>query len=247
MELVAVLRMLWRRRLAVGAAAFVALFAGWAAGGGVAVGPFAPTAKRVSASLLVQLDTPKPLLAYVRADDSEGGGAIGIQAQLFAEQMARADVKAEIVRRAGLPSDQLGVLTNRFPLPARVTPLAVKATEIAESAGTPYVLRATASEELPLIHIEASGADRATVERLVRAPAAVLASRTATGARDATRQFKITALEPAAFATTASTGRGGPLVGAVVFFLLFIAGCTAIVLLSGMRRALNGGVAATAR
>jgi len=106
MELVKILRELWRRRVLVGAAALVAILAGLAIAYRISFPPKLESREfEVGvATARILVDTPD---SQVVAVSPKGSDTLGVRANLLSSLMVDGDVKAAIARRAGLPSEKL--------------------------------------------------------------------------------------------------------------------------------------------
>jgi hypothetical protein len=144
MELVLVLRVLWRRRLAV-AALLIAIAAG--AGSAPPVG---------AAWARLILDTGRSQLADA---DPLGADSLTWRGELLAEGLTGDAARSEIARSAGLDPAKLQVIEPRLLAPAVDTALPLRATEAAAVVTTPYVITVEYDETLPVLTLEARGPD----------------------------------------------------------------------------------------
>jgi hypothetical protein len=233
MELVSVLRVLARRRLLVLLGIVAAAVGGFVATGAVSVGPFgAPQRHSAVAHTQIQIDTPKSQIVDLEANTS----AIGTQTAMLADRLPKSDLQAAIARTAGIAPARLAVLSTDAAYPAWVSPLATRAAEIAATTQRPYVLKVSATGDFPVISVEAAGPDRATVARLARAPTTVLQQLTANGAANPQRRLSVQALSAVQFDDDVVSGGRHALVGALVFVVLSVMWCFAIVIASGIAR-----------
>lgn len=235
MELLATLRLLWARRraVAVGAVLAMAVAALLAKGGGTAgtVG---------AASGSVMLDTPESQLITVQPKGSE---TLPTRTLLFADMMARDDVRAEVARAAGVAPADLDILppTARQEAPVS-TPLVDQASDIAASTRAPNVVNVYADGLTPIVTIDARAADKATALALVNA-----ATKTLTGMLD-----KVSPGQPSRFSAdvvtaphskVVTTASREPVLAAIAAIMVFLAWIGAILVGSGLARWLRGGVA----
>jgi hypothetical protein len=233
MELVSVLAVLARRRLLVLLGILAAAIGGFVATGVISVGPFGtPTHHSIIARSQIHIDTPKSHLVDLEANTS----AIGTQTVMLADRLPKRDQQAAIARAAGIAPKRLFVLSTDASYPAWVSPLATRATEVASTPRGVYMLKVTATNEFPVIFVEAAGPDRATVARLARAPTTVLQKLTADGAANARRQLSVRALTGVEFDDDVVSGGRHILVGALVFLVLSVMWCFAIVIATGIAR-----------
>jgi len=233
MELVSVLRVLARRPLLVLLGIVAAAVGGFVATGVISVGPFGtPTRHSIVAHSQIHIDTPKSHVIDLEANTS----AIGTQTVMLADRLPKRDLQAAIARTAGIAPARLAVLSTDAEQPAWVSPLATRAAELAATTERAYVLRVTAVSDFPVITVEAAGPDRATVARLARAPTTVLQRLTAEGAANAKRRLSVQALSGVEFDDDVVSGGRHALVGALVFVMLAVMWCFAIVVATGIAR-----------
>jgi hypothetical protein len=159
MELVAILRVLWRRRILV------------ALGGLLTVAVVLLVANRESshsglASTRLLLDTPDSQLIHPLP---EGAESLAWRASLLAEQMASKAVKRRIADHIRAPADALVVLEPRLTEPTVPTPLSVRASEAAAATSEAYVLYVGFDDQLPIISLAARGPNRRAATRLTDA------------------------------------------------------------------------------
>lgn len=151
MEVVALLRILWRLRLAVVLGLVVA------AGVSYHVLQSSPTHVGV-ASLRVVLDTPT---SQTVQDSPVGMTTLEWRTGLFADVLAEDGPRAGIARRMGIPADQLVVTAPYMSVPAAVVPLPKAALEAATSIPQPYQLAVQQVGLMPIIGIDAHAPTRA--------------------------------------------------------------------------------------
>ena len=144
-EVIAVFRLLWRRRL------LVLLGAILAAGAAYALGP-SPTPSRGFASTRVFVDTSRSQLV---ADDPVFADTLAWRATLAAQTLGTEDNRHSIAAAAGIPPASLDVtdLELTFPIiPASLPRAAVKA---AYSSTRPFALNLHTDDVVPIISITA--------------------------------------------------------------------------------------------
>lgn len=181
MELLHLLRGLWRRRILLGAGALVAAAIFVVSGGTRPV-----TGHGGVASTIVALDTPKSQLA---AAAPVGADTLAWRAALLAHLMATKISRMELAARLGVNPDQVAVVDPMLAQPLVPTDTAEAATKVASSAAAPFVLTPfIPNAAVPLIAIGATGPDRAAAGRLAQAAVAVLQSQSQTGDRRFTSQ-----------------------------------------------------------
>lgn len=168
MELVTILRDLWRRRLLVVLVTFVALLAG------AAVAFKLPSLESRKyevgiATARILVDTPNSQVVEVAP---KGSDTLGVRANLIANLMADGVVKTAIAERAGVPPEQLAGVAESAPgPPTEASPSPAQAQVL-----TTRVLATPDGDRLPIIEIEAQAPDAAR--------AAKLADAAVTGLRD---------------------------------------------------------------
>lgn len=167
MGLVGLLRVLWRRRIAVTVGA---LLASGIAVAGIQRDGAAPSASSVTKLLI---DTPDSLVADARAP---GARTIDARARLVASLLADDDAKAAIVRRAGLRPSEVAVAGPGAAAPPEViTPLAEEAIRAAMPARA-YLVSVEVEPDLPIVSIDANAPDRNQAAQLGRAAVDALRS-----------------------------------------------------------------------
>jgi hypothetical protein len=165
MELLPLLRLIWRRRLALGAGFVVAVALA------IVIGA-PPAGSGVIAWTRVDLDTPTSQL--VKAAPG-GADTLPWRASLLMHQMKTDDVQREIARRLSVPVDQVAVVDPVLALPEVPASMPTAAAEAAAMTVAPYVLTAQMPNEfLPMISLEAAAPDAASAKRLAAAGVAVL-------------------------------------------------------------------------
>jgi hypothetical protein len=171
MELVAILRILWDRRIVVALGVVVAVAAGMLAGrqsqgdagGASGVG-----------YLRMVLDTSDSQLVEAAP---KGAESLPTRATLLADTLATDTGTSIVARAAGVPREHLVVLgpaATRTPVVD--SPLVARVGEAAAVPAAPYVVDVIADGQTPIVLIGAQAPDRARAARLARAAAAGLRS-----------------------------------------------------------------------
>jgi hypothetical protein len=225
-------RVLWRRRLAVGVGALLAVLAAVAL-----VARATDTPASTSALSKVLIDTPKSLAAAAQAP---GAGTIYPRARLLGALVANQDAVAAIARRAGLAPGELAISGPGAAAPPRViTPLAEQAVEVAKPLA-PYLLAVEVSPGQPILSIDAYAPTPAAAVALGHAAVATLPA-IAAGAPGGGDSVAIEPLGRPLVITTPARGHAAKAVAmAVVFFGLWCLGCVVfdrMRLAAGRRRA----------
>jgi hypothetical protein len=242
MELIAILRLLWRRRILVGIGVLAAVGAGLLTSNGTLPVPGAstdaPPAPR-KASVRVLLDTDRSQLV---APAPPAADTVAARAVLLADVLAGNEARAAIARRAGLKPEQLAVIGPAATVPTLATKLAERTATVVESAPEPFRVTADADGELPIVSIAASAPGADVAKRLASAAAAELAALTRpgdapAGGRAAIRLgFVAQPLSEPVLAPVES--RPGPaLIALAACVAAFALWCGLIVLASGLRPA----------
>jgi capsular polysaccharide biosynthesis protein len=229
MDLVTILRDLWRRRVLVALAGIAAVLAA------VVVAFQVPTleSRRYTVGLAttrVLVDTPRSQVVEVAP---KGSDMLGVRANLLANLMVEGVVRAAIAERAGLQPKQLqGIAESGVdPSAAPVQP---------DPRGTAMTTRVVASTDgdLPLIEIEAQAPAGASAAKLANAAVeglrGYLDSKAALEHVSDAKRLRVTGLGRAQ-AVEAVRGPG-PVAAFAVGLLVFGLGCAAIVMLSAVMR-----------
>jgi hypothetical protein len=159
MELVTILRNLWRWRTLVACAALVAVLVGTAVAYRISFPPRLESRKYEVgvATARILVDTPSSQVVEVAP---KGSDTLGVRANLLASLMVDGVVKTAIASRAGLrPEDLLGSTGDDPPPPSR--PRA--------NLLTTRVMTNTAGDQLPIIEISTQSPDAAGAARLANA------------------------------------------------------------------------------
>jgi hypothetical protein len=172
MELLLMLRRLWRRRLPLGVGLALAAAIAVAVGG-------APASASAVAWTRVALDTPTSEL--VGAAPS-GADTLPWRASLLVHLMGTDSTQQELAQRLGVPPDEVAVVDTALAVPDVPSSTALAATKAATPNGAPYVLTvALPNDSLPLISVEAAAPERAGARRLAEAAVAVFESQASPG------------------------------------------------------------------
>jgi hypothetical protein len=168
MELLPVLRSIWRRRLLVatgvlGAAVIM-----------VGLGGTQPlTSTSAAAWTEVALDTPQSALAEVAPPGAE---TLSWRASLIAHLMATDTSIQDLARQVGVPASQVMLVDPALDQPLVATAMAQAATKAADRSSAPYALTVSVQNPLPLISIEAAAPGRRSAVHLADAAVTLLES-----------------------------------------------------------------------
>jgi hypothetical protein len=209
MELVRVVRLLWRRR--------IALAAGLVGTATLAVvgGRPAPTSSGV-AYTRVAIDTPRSVLV----DTTPAGATTLAWRAALLSHLAAADAQRRAVAgRLGVPVDQLAVVDPELAIPGVPSSLP-KAVSDAIVPRAPYALSVSMPNgAVPIISIEAYAPDRNGAVRLARAAASFLESERSSSGGAGVQRFVIDRAAPIHARTLVKAH--GPLRVVAVFVFLF--------------------------
>jgi hypothetical protein len=227
MELVALLRILWRHRIAVAVGAVVA----------VMVGLLVLRSDRTQlgvASMRVILDTPQSQTLDVVP---EGVTTLEWRTGLYADLMADKASRERIAHDMGIEVDELVVRSPALSAPLVSIPLPQAALDAAGVVSEPYELAIQALPPLPIIAIDARAPSREAAARLAGAAADALSAATAVEATAETQKFVMTAVGPPKARTVVNgPGRAIVLAAVVVVFCCWCAGITLIAAITRGRR-----------
>lgn len=228
MELVALLRILWRRRVYVLAGLVLALAIGFAASRG-------PSTQLGIASTRVVLDTVDSQLV-----DAEPVGAdtLAWRAALLGDLMGSDAGRPRIAYAMGIPERDLAVVAPHLNEPPKNTPLARRASEAAAVTTQPYVVAIQADGPLPIIDVDATAPSRGDAARLATAATDAI-RQIAAAHRDTAELLAFVVDDAGAMKTKAITNgpRRGLAAGlALVFLALWCAGVIVVSHLAARRR-----------
>jgi hypothetical protein len=209
MELVRVVRIVWRRRL-------------WLAAGLVVAGVLALLGGRTSptssgvAFTRVALDTPTSVLVDTTP---AGGTTLAWRAALLAHLVAGDDQRRAIAARLGIPPGQLAVVDPELAVPGVPSSIPKSISE-ALVATAPYVLNVSLPNGgLPIISVEAFAPTRAAAARLARAATGHLTSESSGPDGPGVQPFVLERAAPVHARTVVNDS--GPLRTVAVFVFLF--------------------------
>ena len=174
MEVLPILRLMWRQRfpLAVGAVVALALLIGM--GGTTPV-----TTKAAVAWTTVALDTQKSQLVDIAPS---GGSTLAWRAALLGDLMMTSQTSVDLARRMGVPADQVLVTDSDLSLPLVPTAMANAAANAATDPTAPYMLSVFNKDDtLPVISINATAPTPADATALANAAVAELQTHASRG------------------------------------------------------------------
>jgi capsular polysaccharide biosynthesis protein len=244
MEIVTILRELWRRRYLVAIAAVLAIAIGLMTAYKVSPSKLQGRQYHVGvASARMLIDTPDSQVVDL---EPKGADGLGTRANLLANLMASGPVKAIIAEHAGINAAELiAIAPSMSGGPQVPTPLSQRA---AASASNPeaYVLTLRSDEALPIISVDAQAPDAEHAARLADAATTGLRDylKSVAAAQNVpnARQLVISTLGAAQSADVVRGPRRLFALLAAMFTFGFM--CAAIVLISGLARGWRQAVAA---
>lgn len=231
MEVVAVIRLLWRRRL------FVVLGAVLAVGAALLVGG-SPVPDSGFAATRVAIDTPKSQLV---TDAPMGSDSLPWRATLLATLLATESTRADVARDAGIRPDELAMVELELTAPPVAASLPRAAVKASNTTTEPYVLTVHTDDVLPIIEIETHAPDRVGAARL--AEAAVAALKAGASPRDTAELQGLSIERISEIEAIAIPGGAGRKRLAAVAIVVFMLWCAALTLIPAIRSALRTVIA----
>lgn len=246
MDLITILRALWRGRLLVALATVVAVLAGLVVAYRVTPGlPPKLESRQYHVALgtvNVLVDTPDSQVIDL---SPSGADAVSTRATLLASLISTSPIKDEISARVGIPSDRLVVLGPQAgAAPASAAPSGTKAA-VAADGRRANIISIRTDETLPVISIDTQAPTGEEAIRLADGAAAGLQDYLAT----VVKSQKVPLSRRLVLRTLGTPEVGvsvrGPrkIYGVVLALFLLVAFCAAIVLLPGIARALRAAAA----
>jgi hypothetical protein len=164
MEFVAVLNLLWARRIVVGLGLLAAIAVGYAMKEG------SPAATRSAVDARVLVDTTGAGLASTVEDPHAVADSLPMRAALLAEVMATDQVRTLLASHAHIRLSQLDVVPPSYSTFVPFGDLiSQKSGTLGAYGSGRYVLTLLADEQTPLISIEADAPDQLSASRLADA------------------------------------------------------------------------------
>jgi hypothetical protein len=234
MEIVDILGVLARRKLALAVILVLSILAGVAIQYRVSMSPFGLSERMTTthgAQARVLLDAPEepPTVDL----DSGVAETLALRAGLLGDLMASEAVRATIAARAGIDGDELAVVPPSAGPPSLPVPLAVAASDAARLTSEPYALRVAADPAVPIVRFAVDAPDVAGARRV--AQAAVESYETLVATR-ASRRARLSVMQLGPVRTTTTVDAPPSVLGAAAAFVLFVFGASALVLVAGIRR-----------
>ncbi len=220
-------RALWRRRIIVSLGAVLAIAAApkFAAGSGDG---------RAQAEVRVLLDTPQSQL--INADPARVE-SLPWRANLLSQLLGTEPARRQIAGEAGIPAQQLAVVSSDLATPILPVPLSLATTGAAANPGDVYLLSVHSNALIPLISLEAQAPDRGAAARLAGAAAHALKISAAPAEMPKAQSFIAEPVGPITTQSLPADHRTVLMLGvAIVLFGLW---CAGVVLISAIARSLR--------
>jgi lambda repressor-like predicted transcriptional regulator len=236
MELVAILRELWRHRLLVLLGAVLAVGLGLVAAYRVSLFPPKLESRQYEVGLAsagVLVDTPDSQVVGI---DPEGSDSLGLRASLLANLMSEGSVKASIARRAGVPDRELAAVTESSEEPPGSTSTSTSASEVEVRDG--HLLTIRPDVTLPIIKIDAQAPDVKSARALANAAVASLESYLDTKAASerVKNSSRLVVTELGAPKSAEVTRGPSRLYALGLAIMVFLGACASIVIVSWLAR-----------
>jgi hypothetical protein len=220
-------RALWRRRIIVTLGAVLAIAVASKLAAGSRDG-------RALAGVRVLLDTPQSQLTNA---DPARVESLPWRASLLSLLLGTEPVRQQLAREAGIPAQQLAVVSSDLATPIVPASLPETATGAAANPSEVYLLSVHSDATIPLISLEAQAPDRETAARLAEAAAHALKISAAPPEMPEARSF---IAEPVGPITTGSLPAGRrTLLMLGVAIVLFGLWCGGVVLVSAIARSMR--------
>jgi hypothetical protein len=223
-EIVAVLRTLWRFRIAVAVGGIVAVGIGFMATRGA-------TTHFGVASMRVVLDTPTSQTVDV---DPEGAATLEWRAALLADLISTEPARQGIARRMGIPVDSLVVTAPYRAVPEVPLPLPRAALDAAAVMTEPYQLSVQAASLLPIVGIDARAPSRDQAARLATAAARALQTASVSEVDGYVQKLVVEDVGPPKGKEIVDRPRR--MIAAVITMLVFAIWCAGITVADGLSR-----------
>ena len=226
MELLAIAHLLWRRRILVALGAVAAIAAALLVGRAMS----GPGPGYGAGAVRVVMDTTDSQL--VRAAPV-GAATLPMRARLLATKLAADAGRATIAAAAGVPRDELTVLSPADKaLPVIETPLVKQVRDAVSGANAPYVVEVFTQEYTPMITIRTSAIDPAHAARLAGAAEAGLRDLLIEADRSESRGFVLRTVAPVRAIRVVSPSRR-PFIMLAAALMVFCLWCGSVVLFAG--------------
>ena len=237
MELLSAIRLLARRRLLVVLGVLLAAAMGAAGAGKVAVGPLGgPPTRSAIATAEIQIDTPRPLAADLRAATA----TVEDQTIMLAERLTADDTAALVAEEARVPAEDLAVVSSRTAITGRTSAVARAAVDAASMPRSRYRLTVSSTTDAPIISLLAAAPDEATAARLAEAAAPAVESVIEAAPETVRKRLVVRPLAPPKTEALV-TGGASPALGVVAALATFFGWCWFVIVAGGLLRLLRRG------
>jgi hypothetical protein len=249
MEVVAMLRVLWRYRLLVVVAALLAALVGLSVAYRIGLPPKLESRQyHVGVgSVTALVDTPSSQIVDLGPDTGADITTLAARASLLANLMTSSPIKDEIASRAGVAPDELIAVSPAAAAPGAGAAPSVSGASVSAKNPKANILTAKIpnleSGEIPIIAVSTQAPDAAAAARLANESIAVLKAHLQTVAGiDKVPDARRVVVRQLGQARSATVSRGpAPLMAMAAAFFVFVFGCVTILgvfaLVNGWRRA----------
>jgi len=168
MEIVSILQVLRRHRLAIAIGCAFALLVALSTGYKISPSGLqsrSHTLGTASAQLLLAA-TDEPASDLRKRSIA---ATLPSRASLVGDLVATDEARADVARRAGIKPSELAILGPAAGAPPYAVPISIESTAAAAAASEPYLVRVSARDDLPILSIDTSAPDAASATRLADA------------------------------------------------------------------------------
>jgi capsular polysaccharide biosynthesis protein len=228
-DLILILRELWRRRLLVVLIALAAIAVGWVVGFQPSFPPKSRSYTVGIATARVLVDTPQSQVVEVAPKGSE---TLGSRASVLANLMVDGELKDAIAKRAGLEPKQLIAQTQASGGPVAIIPIGPKDRSL-----TTGVLINSDLAQLPIIKIESQAPtvkEAAKIADAVTALGEYLDSKANVEGISSARRLQVSGLGAAQ--VHEATRGPGKVMALAAALLTLLAGCALVLMVSALVR-----------
>jgi hypothetical protein len=242
MELVAILRLLWRRRLLVIAAGLLALVIGVSMAYRLGLPPQSRQYQVGIASVTALVDTPSSQVVDLGGATGSDVQTLSGRASLLASLMTSSPIKDEIAAKAGVAPDELIAIAPASGGAAGAAATGESIGSLSPNDPRASILKASIpqleSSQIPIISVRTQAPDAASAARLANDSIAVLQAHlqsvAGTDKVPVARRVVVRQLGPARSATVSKGA--GKLLAIAVTIIVFGFGCALIVGISALAR-----------
>jgi hypothetical protein len=244
MELVTILRQLWRFRLLVAGAALLATLVALSMTYRIGFPPKLESRQYEVGlgSVTALVDTPSSQVVDLGGKTGANIATLSARASLLASLMTSSPIKDEIARRAGVSVDKLIAAPPSSPAAGAGAPSAVSGASVSAADPKANVLRASIpnleSGDIPIIAVDTQAPDAATAARLANASIVVLQAHLETVAgNDRVPLARRVVVRQLGQARSTTVSRGpGKILAIAAALMVFLLACASIVGVSALIR-----------